>query len=278
VSARAIVIRDLSGPGEMRRVETLEKEVWGLPDLDVVPLTQLVAAKAAGGIVIGAFDNELLVGFAYGFVGLEQRRLTHHSHMLAVRQEYRGHDVGYRLKLAQRERAIEQGIETMTWTFDPLQSVNAYFNIAKLGVLSNRYFVNFYGDDAASFLHQSGTDRLWVTWPLTSRRVADRLDGKTELRDLPDIQPLLKVVDEGSPRRESSTGALSGELAVIEIPAHIMELQDQSREQAADWRRATRWAFTEAFAAGYTVDGFNRRDKVGSYILTRQVRAVSGEI
>jgi predicted GNAT superfamily acetyltransferase len=81
----SLIIRDVYGQMEICAVEELQKEVWGIPDLDVVPTTQLVAAKAAGGVLVGAFDGETLVGFAYGFPGYEHRRVTHHSHMLAVK-------------------------------------------------------------------------------------------------------------------------------------------------------------------------------------------------
>src|SRR5213082_549384 len=132
MTASDIVIRDINGPAEMRFVEELQKEVWKLPDLDVVPLTQLAAAKASGGVVIGAFDRKILAGFAYGFAGYEEGRVTHHSHMLAVKPGYRSFNIGYMLKLAQREKVLEQGITRMKWTFDPLQSVNAHFNFNKL--------------------------------------------------------------------------------------------------------------------------------------------------
>ena len=173
----------------MRAVEELQREVWGVPDLDVVPLSQLVAAKAAGGVLLGAFDGEALVGFVYGFVGYEHGRAAHHSHMLAVRPAYRNFDLGRRLKLAQRERVLAQGIDLMTWTFDPLQSLNAYFNFNKLGVVSDRYFVNFYGEDAASFLHRNGTDRLWVTWLLASRRVSERIEGTAHAPEAEERDP-----------------------------------------------------------------------------------------
>src|SRR5688572_29010558 len=128
-----IIVRDIEGQRELRAVEELQKDVWEVPDLDVVPLTQLVAAQAAGGVLLGAFDGDNLVGFAYGFVGFEDERITHHSHMLAVRPDYRNFNLGQRLKMAQRERVLSQGINLMTWTFDPLQSLNAYFNFSKLG-------------------------------------------------------------------------------------------------------------------------------------------------
>ena len=104
--------------------------------------------------------------------------------MLAVRPEYRNSNLGYRLKLAQRERALASGLTRMTWTFDPLQSLNAHFNFAKLGVVSDRYEVNFYGEETSSFLHRTGTDRLWVSWPLDSFRVTRRVEGMAETRRL----------------------------------------------------------------------------------------------
>ena len=273
MTAADIVIRDIDGQAEMWAVEGLQKEVWGLPDLDVVPLTQLVAAKASGGLVIGAFDQDTLAGFAYGFAGYEDGRVTHHSHMLAVRPEYRSFNIGYLLKLAQRERVLEQGIERMTWTFDPLQSLNAYFNFNKLGGVSDRYFVNFYGEDAASFLHRNGTDRLWVTWLLNSRHVRERLDGAIPALEIGNVSPLVEVGKDHAPRRRALDEGSLDEQAVIEIPADINGLGQKSSEITAQWREATRSAFTEALAAGYLIKGFHREDRddqiVGRYVLKR---------
>ena len=257
----------------MRVVEQLQKEVWGIPDLDVVPVSQLTAAIAAGGVLLGAFDENKLVGFTYGFAGFEHGRTTHHSHMLAVLPAYRNYSVGYRLKLAQRKFVIDQGIEAMTWTFDPLQSLNAYFNFNRLGVVSDRYFVNFYGEDAASFLHGNGTDRLWVTWLLNSRRVRGRLDGTSNAADIREVTPLVELGENEAPRRNSLDECLSLEQAAIEIPADINALERQNRTVAVEWREATRWAFTEAISNGFKVDGFYRTQqkdrKAGVYRLRR---------
>src|SRR6185295_12270842 len=97
-----------------------------------VPFSLLVATRELGAILVGAFEGSLLIGFAYSLVGREHEHMVHHSHMLAVRPAYRNLNLGYKLKLAQRERALTQGITRMTWTFDPLQSLNAHFNFAKL--------------------------------------------------------------------------------------------------------------------------------------------------
>lgn len=259
----SIVIREIYGTAEMRAVEQLQKEVWGIPDLDVVPVSQLVASIAAGGVLLGAFERKTLAGFAYGFVGYEHGRTTHHSHMLAVLPAYRNLNAGYRLKLAQRKFVLEQGIEAMTWTFDPLQSVNAYFNFNRLGVVSDRYLVNFYGEDAASFLHGNGTDRLWVTWPLNSRRVRDRLDGTDSAAEISDVKPIVEHGDDDAPRRSGLNECLSLDQAVIEIPADINELERQNRKVAVEWREATRWAFTEAINDGFVVVGFYRSERNG---------------
>src|SRR2546421_9835700 len=142
-----VTIRDVETTAELHAVEDLQREVWGIPDVDVVPLTHLVAAKTAGGVLAGAFDDKVLVGFVYGFAAIEHGETTHHSHMLAVRPSHRGAHIGERLKLAQRERVLAQGIKTVSWTFDPLRSKNAHLNFRKLGVTCDRYFVDFYGDD-----------------------------------------------------------------------------------------------------------------------------------
>ena len=172
-----------------------------------------------------------------------------------------------------RWNVLEQGIERMTWTFDPLQSVNAYFNFNKLGVVSNKYFVNFYGEDAASFLHRNGTDRLWVTWLLTSRHVHERLDGPLPLFEIGNVSHLVEVGTDRAPLRRGLNEGSSNEQAVIEIPADINDVEQKSSEIASQWREATRGAFTEAFAAGYFVEAFHRGNrgdqKVGRYLLNR---------
>src|SRR5215211_872645 len=196
-----IQIREIGEIPQMRTVEDLQKEIWGIPDLDVVPLTQLVAAREAGGVLMGAFDGDTLVGFVYGFPSFERGQLAHHSHMLAVKPAYRNFDLGRKLKLAQREHVVAQGIGLISWTFDPLQSLNAYFNFSKLGVLADRYLPNFYGEDAASFLHQTGTDRLWVSWFVSSERVQRKIYGGSDEVNFSSVSSLVEIDVDDSPRR-----------------------------------------------------------------------------
>jgi len=262
----------------MREVEALQKEVWGCGDRDIVPLTILAATREIGAILVGAFDGSSMIGFAYSFIGHEHERMVHHSHMLAVRPTYRNANLGYKLKLAQRERALAQGITRMTWTFDPLQSLNAHFNFAKLGVVADVYKPNFYGEATSSFLHQigNGTDRLWVTWPLDSSRVSERLQttprSSASNVDLAAIACLVQVGPNNVPQRGQTSEVAGQQDISIEIPKDINALQSERPELAVSWREATRWAFREALASGYEVEDFrvgSRNDQpIGAYLLS----------
>ena len=186
------------------------------------------------------------------------------------------------MKLAQRDRvlALRVGntrVTEMTWTFDPLQSKNAHLNFAKLGVVCNRYKVNFYGPETSSVLHRNGTDRLWVRWPLTSRRVRDRIEGKTSRADaldaLRNVNPLIHFNGDGKPVRSDLAGAVLRQRIAIEIPSDIGEVEKKDMDLAGEWREATRWAFTEALKAGFFVAEFCRtvrgQQGPGAYLLEK---------
>jgi predicted GNAT superfamily acetyltransferase len=261
-SKPAITIRSLESLEDLKQVEAVEREVWEVSDLDVVPLTLAVATKAAGSIWLGAFDGAALVGFAFGFLGMEEGNLTVHSHMLAVRESYRDLNLGYKLKLAQRDRALALGIQQMTWTFDPLQGKNAHFNFGKLGVVSSRYAVDFYGPETSSILHRNSTDRLWVKWPMASRRVQARLQGNDNRPEVLDalsvLAPLIQFNGDGKPARSDLSTALTRQRIAIEIPGDIGSVEEEDPDLAREWRLATRWAFTEALKSGFLVAEFCR--------------------
>jgi predicted GNAT superfamily acetyltransferase len=275
----SIVLRDLDTVADLRAVETLQKEVWGCADLDVLPATQLLAAKEVGGTIIGAYDGALLVGFVYGFPGYEQGQLTHHSHMLAVHPAYRNRKLGFRLKLAQRERVLAQGIDKITWTFDPLQSKNAHLNFTKLGVIADTYKINFYGEATSSFLHQSGTDRLWVTWLIDSQRVRDRLNQREPQWEQIDAPPLVQLSSGCAPQRNELNDLLGNLHLSIEVPWTIEEANRNDPTLAIKWREATRWAFTKTLDSNYRVADFYIRTKgdqsVGVYLLEQALNTGS---
>jgi chorismate synthase len=278
---QSVVIRDLTTIADLEQVEALEKEVWGLDDRDTTPLTLMIATKEAGSIWVGAFDGQTLAGFAFGFLGLEHGNLILHSHMLAVREPYRDLDLGMKLKLAQRERALAARIQEMTWTFDPLLSKNAHLNFGKLGVVSEVYRVDFYGPETSSVLHQNGTDRLWVRWPLASRRVRDRLQGKDYRPEVLDafsrLQPLVQFNGDGKPLRNDLPAALARQRIAIQIPSDIGAVEKKDMGLAREWREATRWAFTEALKAGFFVAEFCRtvrgQQGPGNYLLEKGTTA-----
>ncbi len=274
---RALTIRELSTIDDLSQAIAVEKEVWGSDDLDLVPLTLAIATKEAGSMWLGAFDGPKLAGFAFAFPALEHGRLGLHSHMLAVRPAYREYDLGTRLKLAQRERSLAMRIHEITWTYDPLQSRNAHLNFGKLGVISDIYKPDFYGRVTTSNLHQNGTDRLWVKWPIASRRVGDRLRGKDPrpqmLEALSTLQPLVAFNGDGKPARADLATALARQRIAIEIPSDIGEIEKKDPPLAAEWREATRWAFSESMNAGFLVAEFCRairgKQGPGAYLLEK---------
>jgi predicted GNAT superfamily acetyltransferase len=258
-------------------LKAVEKEVWGMGDEDSLPMTLAIACRAVGNIFVGAFDGDRLVGFAFGIFGREHGQTTIHSHMLAVLERYRQHDLGLKLKHAQRERALALGIREMTWTYDPLQSRNAHLNFAKLGIVSENYKVDFYGPETSSVLHRNGTDRLWVRWLLDSRRTRDRMIGKDTRAETLDalrlLAPLVSFNGDGRPARADLAESLARQRVSIEIPGEILEVERIDMGLAREWREATRWAFTKAITAGFYVAEFCRsirgQQGPGAYLLER---------
>jgi predicted GNAT superfamily acetyltransferase len=272
-----ILIRDLVSLDDLRQLQRVEKEVWEMGDEDSLPMTLAIALQATGSIFVGAFEGEKMVGFAFGIIGREHGQITIHSHMLAVLEPYRQHDLGLKLKQAQRERALALGIREMTWTYDPLQSRNAHLNFAKLGIVSDMYKVNFYGPETSSALHRNGTDRLWVRWLLDSRRTRDRLEGKNGRSESLDamrlLAPLVSFNGDGRPARADLAESLARQRVSIEIPGEILEVERSDMGLAREWREATRWAFGEAVAAGFYVAEFCRairgQQGPGAYLLEK---------
>src|ERR1700677_2906480 len=160
MKADAITIRRCQGLEELRTCISLQKEVWNFADADLVPLRMFVVAEKVGGQVMGAFDGNEMVGFALSVPGTRSGYTYLHSHMLAVRREYRNSGLGRRLKLLQREDAIARGIELIEWTFDPLEIKNAYLNIEKLGAIARRYNINQYGITSSPLQGGLPSDRL----------------------------------------------------------------------------------------------------------------------
>jgi predicted GNAT superfamily acetyltransferase len=276
------VIREVSTEAEYHTIEELQREAWQFSDLDIMPAATMMATTVAGGCVLGAFDGEVMIGFAYGFPALEDGRASIHSHMLAVKPEYRNVHAGFYLKLAQRDFALRRNLDEITWTYDPLQSLNAHLNFGKLGVISERYLVNFYGEATSSPLHQGfGTDRLWVRWLIASHHVKTRIRRDQATAHAANmgadleaaVKAALVVNEAGEPRLQDFGARLADDSCMIEIPHDITALKARQPQLGVRWREATRAAFLAALEAGFVVEDFLRADVDGGprwfYLLGR---------
>jgi predicted GNAT superfamily acetyltransferase len=264
-----IEIRLVQTHDEYRAVERLQREVWGHGDLDVVPDHLLITVQKNGGLVLGAFETlpeegpgpqeEHAIGLALGFVGRSPAGIIKHcSHMVGVAPAYQNQNVGYRLKLAQREHVLAQGIDLITWTFDPLESRNARLNFHKLGGTCNTYLREVYGTMRDELNVGLPSDRFQVDWHIASTHVADRLRGALPVPQLGALRasgiPLLNQPASGDPPRPSRTTLpLEGDQVLIQIPARFQALKAADMELARAWRAHTRNLFESAFAAGYAV-------------------------
>ncbi|TKJ33571.1 GNAT family N-acetyltransferase [bacterium (candidate division B38) B3_B38] len=251
-------IRELEG---FRLCEELQKEVWGFEDRSVVPLPMMVLAQRFGGVVVGAYSKAgELIGFVYGFPALKEGKLIHYSHMLAVKEDYRGLGIGRLLKLEQRRMALEKGMDLIVWAFDPLERANAKLNITSLGVIIREYEVDFYGP-GTSILHQGlPTDRLLAEWHLTTPRVEEHINKKKGSTHLAE-KPAMKAVDlvrnrQGLPQPATSQLDLTAPGLLVAIPDNIQSLKARDLALARKWLFAVREALTRCFEAVYTITEF----------------------
>jgi len=172
-----ITLRELTTPDEFEICLELQRQGFGWTDIELMPMRFFVVSRHIGGLVLGAFDGNELVGFLSAIPGVRDGTPYWHSHMLAVAASHRDSGIGTQLKLAQKEYALQRGIRLIEWTFDPLVSRNAYFNIEKLGVIVRKYLPKFYGRDS---------DRLIAEWWLDRPRLPfDRQGSDTRRVAIP---------------------------------------------------------------------------------------------
>jgi predicted GNAT superfamily acetyltransferase len=277
-------IRPLVSIQDFAACEEIQRQVWGPGDAEVVPMHMLVALARNGGIVLGAFDRDRMIGFVFGILATAgqigpaasaSERLRHHSHMLAVLPKWRDMGVGFALKLAQREAAHAQGLRLMTWTYDPLQSRNALFNIAKLGAVCKTYYSDYYGEMLDELNVGLPSDRFLVEWHFSSQRVAARLSspgtrrGREHFVDAGAVLLNPARLVEGLPRPAEQPLDLVTNLALVEIPADFSAVKNADKALALAWRLQTREIFEGAFEHGYMVVDyvFESVPRRGFYVL-----------
>jgi predicted GNAT superfamily acetyltransferase len=265
-------IRPLKTIDEFHRCEAIQKAVWEFTDREVIPVNELITIQRNGGLVLGAFNQAgRMLGFVFGFAGIYEGQLIHCSRMLAVLPAYRNSNIGYRLKLAQRAFARKQGIKLITWTFDPLQSLNAYFNIAKLGVIIRKYYINLYGTSSSILSRGLETDRFLAEWHLGQK--SEIRKQKSEIC-LPDASVNQTHRDkDGWLVCEKPRLGLWDRRITVEIPADINTLKSVRPALARDWRKKTRLIFTHYFRHNYRITGFvskqSERGRRSFYLLGR---------
>jgi len=241
----------------------IQREVWRCEDIDVVPLAVMVAANRYGGISLGAYNSlGEMTGFCWSILGMENGEVLQHSHMLAVRTAYRNFDVGFRLKSAQRKETLRHKLNTITWTFDPMQPMNAHFNLGKLGAWTAVYHENFFGETTSSLHRGLPTDRLLVRWDLKSPKVEERLEGGPPRRDLrKELKkyPAMNQLEELAPGMTASSSLklnLTADQVLFEVPYNLPEIKARNLGVALEWQGKMRQAFRNYFKKGYAATDF----------------------
>ena len=272
-------LRLLETPAEMTSVEELQRLVWAGSETDVIPKDLLLAVVHNGGLAIGAFVNGQMVGVVFGFPGFYKTpdgpRLKHHSHILAVHPDWRVKGIGFALKRAQWQMVRRQGLDCITWTYDPLLSRNAHLNIARLGTVCSTYLRSEYGEMRDGMNAGLPSDRFQVDWWVNSKRVERRLSRRSrpvltlDHYLTADVLLLSARQDTASVFRPPEVlPRLAGSLLLVEIPPDFPGLKDADFALARDWRFYGREVFETAFNAGYLVTDFVHDAGRSFYVLT----------
>jgi predicted GNAT superfamily acetyltransferase len=239
-----IIIRECVSIDDFQRCIELERLVWKDDDIDIMPIRLYMISKNCNAPTFGAFKSSgQLVGFVHTSIAILDGQAVYHSHLAGVIEELRHRDIGFKLKLAQRQHAIAAKVQMIFWSFDPLQSRNAHFNLNKLGAIIRTYKENYYGEGVSSvFDSHLPSDRVIAEWWIQSPHVIDVLTGNRPKVDLP--------------------------IGVVEIPDNIDAIRDQSLEDHKTWRLRVREDFLRALEQGHIARGFTRdvERKTSSYV------------
>jgi predicted GNAT superfamily acetyltransferase len=264
--AAGVSVREITDLAELTAVVELYATIWGRGGNPPLNLELLRAFGKAGNYVGGAFEDGRLVGACVGFFHAPAEDALH-SHIAGVSGEMAGRHVGFALKLHQRAWAMLRGVSEIAWTFDPLVSRNAYFNLVKLAALPDEYLSNFYGAMLDTLNGDDDSDRLLVRWRLRDPAVVAACSGRTTPALAADeiargAVVALGVAAEGAPE----TGRLDGATSLVAVPRDISALRATDPALAQKWRVAVREALAALLADGARISGF---DKAGWYVVRK---------
>jgi len=271
--------RDLTTLEEFAQVVELERVIWGPGYDEVVPVPILAVTVKRGGILIGAFEQDRMVGFVYSLPGIKHGKPTQWSHMLGVLDEFRNTGTGRELKLLQRERTLAMGLDLIEWTYDPMQALNAHLNFTRLGVVVEEYEENVYGESSSPLHRGNPTDRFvaewWVREPHVERRIKPAGPIAIRTSEIADAQPVNRVAPSGEWLESVDVDlSIDARRLLVQIPMGFTEMLAKNPELALAWRVCTRAIFTTYFDRGYKAVDFllDRAAGRGTYVLVRAKR------
>lgn len=272
---------------EMAPVEALQRTYWGDEGEALVPVHMLFSLAAHGGHVLAATDGDAIAGVVMGMLGADNlhsdrpaaENLYVYSKRMIVSRDYRNQGLGARLKFAQREFALAQGVHKIVWTFDPMLSPNAHLNVHKLGGMSRSYREDYYGTAMAGLAPDGTSDRLYLEWMLDDAGVVARANGSWQpltVRDYLDggaliINPAGPMGDFVSP---GPVLDVDGETVLVQIPTRYAAMLKDQPELAQRWRAHSRDTLGEWMRRGYVVRDFvsitaETGHRFGFYVLQR---------
>jgi len=235
-----IEIRALEDPEEFQKTRAIQQDAWGFTDAEAESHLLMNRVQKYGGVVQGMFLEGEMIGFSYAILARWNGEAFIFSHMVAVARGHQNRGYGVLLKQAQRARVLELGHRVIRWNFDPLEALNAYFNLHRLGAVSVEYERNVYGVGASGLHEGLPTDRLIATWHLDADRVVERVNRK--------LPPVIEDVP------GKAVGDFSKDVAYVELPKDIRSIKESDMKEALKWRLAQREAFETAFRTGFTVE------------------------
>jgi len=267
---KRVRIQKIMKSTEIAEVQTLNAEIWGS---QAIPLHQLLAVVQNGGLVLGAYLGEKLIGFNYCFVGCREGMMYLHSHMIGVEKTYREQGVGELLKHAQQEYAKEHGFQLVRWLFDPLEARMANLSFLKLNAFSYQYENDYYGPLQDDFNEGLPSDRIVIEWWIERDQVEDSLDELEEEAEgivswslTVDGLPVLDIDSEF--RRDQS---FYKDAYLLPIPQFSQKIKVESPKLAEDWRYKVRTILTTLFEQNYAIVRMKKHDEyVHSYLLVRR--------